>query len=119
MLLAYLSLVATFSTVVLAPNLFVLVAGQLLFGVAVGLLYYSSLFYSMDFGDTKGEHGGIHEAIIGLGNFAGPAVGAGALYFLPHYPSSGTIAVALLLLSGAGGLLGIWWAGNRPRVGGS
>jgi predicted MFS family arabinose efflux permease len=115
LLMAYLCLVFTFAAVVLAPNLFVLVAGQLLFGVAVGLLYYSSLFYSMDLGDTKGEHGGIHEAIIGLGNFAGPAVGAGALHFLPQYPSSGIIAVTLLLLSGAGGLMTIWRAGNRTR----
>ncbi|MGH7968264.1 MAG: MFS transporter, partial [Limisphaerales bacterium] len=115
LLVAYIALVATFASVVLAPNLAVLVAGQLVFGVAVGLLYYSSLFYSMDLGDSKGEHGGIHEAVIGLGNCAGPAVGAGALYFLPQYSSSGTFAVTLLLLSGLGGLLAIWNAG-RQRI---
>jgi hypothetical protein len=69
----------------------------------------------MDIGDTKGEHGGIHEAVIGLGNCAGPAVGAGTLYFLPQYASSGTLAVTVLLLSGLGGLLAIW-NGARQRV---
>jgi hypothetical protein len=79
-----------------------------LFGGAVGFIYYSSLFYSMDLGDTKGEHGGIHEAVIGLGNCAGPAVGAAALFFLPRYPDSGALAVSLLLVSGLAGLLTIW-----------
>ena len=37
------------------------------------------------FGETKGEHGGIHEAAIGLGNFAGPALGAASLDFLPQF----------------------------------
>ncbi len=113
LLAAYLVLVATFATVVLSPNLAVLIMAQILFGGAVGLLYYSSLFYSMDLGDTKGEHGGIHEAVIGLGNFAGPAVGAGALYFLPQYPNSGTLAVTVLLLSGLGGLVAIWRGGRK------
>ena len=31
-----------------APNLLVLAAAQILFGGAIGLIYYSSLFYSMD-----------------------------------------------------------------------
>ncbi|HTL59374.1 MAG TPA: MFS transporter [Candidatus Limnocylindrales bacterium] len=114
LLLSYVSLVASFATVLLAQHVAVLVLGQLLFGVSVGLIYYSSLFYSMDLGDTKGEHGGIHEAVIGLGNCAGPAVGAAALYFLPRYDNSGAYAVSLLLLSGLGGLLTIW-RGNGTR----
>jgi len=82
------------------------------FGSFAGLIYYSSLFYSMDLGDTKGEHGGIHEAAIGLGNFAGPAVGAASLYLLPQYHHSAAIAVSGLLLAGLGGLLAIWHRGN-------
>jgi MFS family permease len=96
----------------MAPNVAVLVLAQLVFGVAAGLIYYSSLFYSMDLGDTKGEHGGIHEAAIGVGNFAGPAVGAAALYFLPEYANSGVLAVSGLLLLGLGGLLTIWRGGG-------
>ena len=108
LLASYLALVGTFAAIVMAPNVAVLVLAQLVFGAVAGLIYYSSLFYSMDLGDTKGEHGGIHEAAIGVGNFTGPAVGAAALYFLPQYANSGTLAVSGLLLLGLGGLLAIW-----------
>ena len=108
LLAAYLALIVTFAVILTVPNLAVLVCAQLVLGLALGLIYYSSLFYSMDVGDTKGEHGGIHEAAIGLGNFAGPAVGAASLHFLPQFANSGTIAVSVLLLCGLGGLLGIW-----------
>ncbi len=108
MLSAYLALIASFIVILTAPTLVVVVLAQLLFGIAIGLIYYSSLFYSMDVGETKGEHGGIHEAAIGLGNFVGPAVGAASLHFLPQYANSGAVAVSVVLLGGLGGLLGIW-----------
>jgi len=38
--------------------------------------------YSMDVGETKGEHGGLHEAMIGAGMCLGPAVGALSLYLV-------------------------------------
>lgn len=104
---SYLALLATFALILTVPSLAVLVLAQLVLGAAIGLIYYSSLFYSMDVGETKGEHGGIHEAAIGLGNFAGPAVGAASLHFLPHYANSGALAVSALLLCGLGGLLAI------------
>lgn len=110
LLLSYLGLVASFAGTVLAPNVAVLVIAQLVFGGAVGLLYYSSLFYSMDRSETKGEHGGVHEAAIGLGNCAGPAVGAATLQLLPQHSQSGTVAVIVLLLCGLCGLIGIWKA---------
>jgi len=91
----------------------VLVSTQIVFGFALGLIYYSSLFYSMDQSDTKGAHGGIHEAAIGLGNCAGPALGAASLQLLPQYPNNGAAAVSLLLLLGLAGLFAIWR--NRPR----
>jgi len=112
LLVSYLALVGTFAAIAMAPNLAVLVLAQIVFGCVAGLIYYSSLFYSMDLGDTKGEHGGIHEAAIGLGNFTGPAVGAASLYFLPQYANSGALAVSALLLLGLGGLLAIWHNGT-------
>src|SRR5205085_11938120 len=108
LLVAYLGLVSSFGAIVLAPNVAVLVTAQLIFGLAVGLLYYSSLFYSMDRSEAKGEHGGIHEAVIGLGNCAGPAVGAAALQLLPQHSQSGTVAVLALMVCGLGGLMRIW-----------
>jgi len=108
LLLAYVGLLVSFGAVVLAPNLSVLIFAQLIFGSSVGLIYYSSLFYSMDRSETKGEHGGIHEAVIGLGNCAGPAVGALALQLLPGLSHSGAFAVIALLFCGLGGLIGIY-----------
>jgi predicted MFS family arabinose efflux permease len=108
LLAAYVGLVVTFAVILLVPNLAVMVAAEIALGLAIGLIYYSSLFYSMDVGDTKGEHGGIHEAAIGLGNCVGPAVGAASLHFLPHSAHSGALAVCVLLLGGLSGLLGIW-----------
>jgi len=107
LLAAYLALMAMFAAILSAPNVAVLVLAQFILGGALGLLYYSSLFYSMDAGDAKGEHGGIHEAAIGLGNFAGPAVRAASPPFFPHHTSNGVIAVSVLLLGGLFGLVAI------------
>jgi predicted MFS family arabinose efflux permease len=105
---AFAILILSFATILLSPDLAVLIVAQIFFGGAIGLIYYSSLFYSMDGGDAKSEHGGIHEAAIGLGNCLGPAMGAAALEFLPQYQNSGAIAVSILLLGGFGGLVAIW-----------
>ena len=113
LLAAYLALAGNFILIVLAPNLFVLIAAQVFFGGALGLIYYSSLFYSMDLSDTKGEHGGLHEAAIGFGNFAGPAVGAASLHFFPQHSHSGVLAVGALLLLGLGGLAWIRKKGEK------
>jgi hypothetical protein len=108
LLSSYLALILSFAVMLIVPKIAVLVTAQLIFGAALGLIYYSSLYYSMDVGETKGEHGGIHEAVIGLGNCAGPAVGAASLHFLSQSPNSGTVAVSALLLCGLAGLLAIW-----------
>jgi len=105
---AFVLLILSFATILMSPNLIVLIVAQIFFGWAAGLLYYSSLFYSMDVGEASSEHGGIHEAAIGVGNCLGPAIGALSLQFLPQSPNSGAIAVSALLLCGCGGLLAIW-----------
>lgn len=96
---------ASFTTILIAPNLWLLLAAQIFFGSAIGLIYYSSLFYALDASDTKSEHGGIHEAAIGIGNCVGPAVGAMSLQLLPQTANAGALAVTTLLLCGFGGLL--------------
>ena len=102
---SYVAMAGCFSLILLVPNLWVLLGAQIIFGLALGLIYYSSLFYSMDVGETKGVHGGLHEAAIGAGNFAGPAIGSTALYFFPRHPDSGTWAVSSMLVAGFLGLL--------------
>jgi len=101
-------LILSFATILLAPAILFMLAAQVFFGAAIGLIYYSSLFYSMDATDTKSEQGGIHEAVIGVGNCLGPAVGAASLQFASGHVNSGAIAVSGLLLAGFGGLFQIW-----------
>ena len=101
---AFAVMILCFGAMLLAAALWMLILSQVVLGMAFGLIYYSSLFYSMDVGETKGEHAGIHEAVIGAGNCCGPAIAAAALLLFPAYPSSGTLAVCLLLLCGLGGL---------------
>lgn len=105
---AFALLIVSFVSILTVPSLAVLIIAQLFFGGAIGLIYYSSLFYSMDAGSAKGEHGGIHEAAIGIGNCLGPATGAVTLQFLPGLPHGSAIAVSVLLLCGFVALLGIW-----------
>ena len=95
-----------YAVLLLGRSLPLLFAAQAVFGLATGLLYYSSLFYSMDVGETKCEHGGIHEAAIGLGICLGPAVGAGALFLAPAQAHAGAYGVTALLFP---------WVLRRPR----
>jgi predicted MFS family arabinose efflux permease len=109
----YAILTLSFVIVLTVPVLGIIVAAQAVFGFACGLMYYSSLFYAMDVGEAPGEHGGLHEAAIGAGIAAGPAVGALSLRLAPGLPHAGAIAVAVLLAAGLAGMLGIWY--RRPR----
>ena len=64
-------LLVSLGAILLARQLWLVVAAQVFFGLATGLIYYSSLFYSMDVGEASSEHGGLHEAFIGAGIFLG------------------------------------------------
>lgn len=112
LLAGYILLVAGFVAVLTAQDLWWLSIGQVAFGFAVGLLYYSSLFYSMDVGEARAEHGGIHEAVMGAGNFVGPGIGAVSLLLAPKSSHAGVWAVGCLL--GVGLLM---LAGFRLRLG--
>lgn len=102
---AYVLLVCSFFGLLMAPNLFIVIGVQIVFGFAIGLIYYSSLYYSMHVGETKGEHGGFHESAIGAGVFVGPALGSGALYLFPGNPNSGAWAVSALLVVGGAAIM--------------
>jgi predicted MFS family arabinose efflux permease len=106
-------LIFSFVTILVAPNLMIVLLAQTIFGMSIGLIYYSSLFYSMDASETKGEQGGIHEAAIGIGNCLGPAMGATALWLAPTDPSIGAWAVSGLLSLGFAGLC---WVRSSSRT---
>jgi MFS family permease len=102
---AFALMVVAFAVILVSPSLAVIFAAQIFFGATAGLMYYSSLFYAMDAQDSTSEHGGIHEAAIGIGNFLGPATGAAALWLAPQNSAVGAWAVTGLLTLGFGGLL--------------
>jgi len=105
-------LLASFVTVMLATQPWLLVLAQIGFGWGVALIYYSSLYYAMDGSDSHGEHGGIHEALIGVGACGGPAISAATLW-LTGAPLAPAAAVAVVLLAGCGMCLGIRRRGLR------
>ncbi len=113
---AFVLLALGFTSTLLARTLWLVIVAQAVFGISCGFMYYSSLFYSMDAGDTKGEHGGIHEAAIGAGIFAGPVVGAAGLWLVPQSPHAATVAVAALLGVGFVVLLGLKWHWGRSSI---
>jgi MFS family permease len=96
---AFVLLAGGFVTMMLAHSVWLLIVAQLFFGWASALLYYSSLYYAMDGSETHGEHGGIHEALIGLGICGGPAVSAVALA-LTGSPSAPAWAVTGFIAAG-------------------
>lgn len=105
LIISYLGMILCFGAILLLRNLWAVVAVQILFGWCLGVIYYSSLYYSMHVGDTKGEHGGVHEAAIGAGIFGGPAIGATSLALFPAHPQSSVAGVAIILAIGFSALL--------------
>jgi predicted MFS family arabinose efflux permease len=116
LLAGYILLIMGFVTVLTADGLLWLGLGQVAFGLAVGSLYYASLFYSMDVGEARAEQGGIHEALMGAGNFIGPGVGALSLVIAPHSPHVGVWSVSGLLAIGLALLVGNRLKGRGARL---
>ncbi len=101
----YILVSATFCGILLLNNLWWMALVQVIFGLSIGLIYYSSLYYSMNDSETMGEHGGLHEAAVGVGLFGGPAIGSAALWLLPSQPQAPVYAVAAMMVCGLGALL--------------
>jgi len=113
LLVGFLGLLVGFLAIVLSSWLWLILIAQLIFGFATGTAYYASLFYSMDVGDAKGEHGGLHEAAIGAGICGGPLIGALALTLTPNTPNVGVWAVGGMLVIGTVALLWLRWRPAR------
>ena len=59
----------------LAIDLAAILFAQLVLGIALGLIYTASLYFGMVLSEGATEHGGYHEALIGLGSVLGPGSG--------------------------------------------
>ncbi len=75
----------------------VMVVAQAVLGIAVGLIYAASLYFGMVLSAGSTEHGGYHEALIGVGQSLGPGAGAVAQLFRPNSVAAGILAVAAVI----------------------
>jgi MFS family permease len=110
---AFVALIGSFVATLLTTHLWMLIAAQVVFGLSVSLIYYSSLFYAMDVGESKGKRGGFHEAAIGLGIFIGPVAGVSALRMFPQWPDAGIWGISALLVAGLGIFLCVRYRGRK------
>jgi hypothetical protein len=80
-----------------ALDLTSMIAWQLLLGCAMGIIYAGSLYFGMVLSSGSTEHGGYHEALIGLGSILGPGTAALTQWQWPNNVRAGVIAVASII----------------------
>jgi MFS family permease len=102
---SFLLLILCFFGFLMSQSIGLLLVAQVGFGLSIGLIYYSSLHYSMNVTENHGSNAGLHEAMIGSGLFIGPAFGAATLYLVPTAIGIGAWSVGGLLCVGFSGLL--------------
>ena len=69
---AFLLLIVSLAAILLATQLWLVVLAQVFFGLATGLIYYSSLFYSMDVGRGQQRARRTARGVHRHGNFPRP-----------------------------------------------
>lgn len=78
LLLSLVALPAGLGLMLFSPNVWWLLLGELVFGLAAGLTYYAALYYAIVLGSASVEAGGAHEGLIGIGLALGPLSGIAA-----------------------------------------
>lgn len=96
------------------------IGGEIVFGVAAGVIYYAALYYAMVASNAAVESGGAHEALIGSGFAVGPVLAGLGKYIAPVVGGAGLgvmIGVSPLVL---GLSIGALWQLARagPRASG-
>ena len=95
--------------VFLVPHVWVAAGALAVYGLSHSLSYAGSLYYSVDSGEEKGAHSGLHEASLGIGICAGPLAGAaGAAVWGAPRAAEWTVLVlaAMVTLGGLAWLYG-------------
>jgi hypothetical protein len=112
------SLGAGVSLALLASSLPTAVLGLFLFGVGMGIIYFSSIYYSLAVGHGAVDAGGGFEALIGLGYVLGPIVGIAARALpLGSNEALNTVgAASVVALGGAALSLKPYFAARRKRA---
>jgi hypothetical protein len=85
MLLAFIGTIVpgTLVHVDLSAALVAMAFAQIVLGFSLGTIYSASLYFGMAISDGSTEHGGYHEALIGLGQILGPLVGVAMQWIRP------------------------------------
>lgn len=74
-----------------------LIFWQVVLGIAQGMIYTASLYFGMVLSEASTEHGGYHEALIGLGSVVGPGAAAMAAAIFPGSLWAGMTPVAIIM----------------------
>jgi hypothetical protein len=100
LLIAASALIAGVALVLLSSTPLGLIAGLVLYGVGMGLIYYSTLYYAMAIGHGAVDAGGNFEALIGLGYVVGPSMGLlGQLFAGRVRAETMTVALTWLVMA--------------------
>jgi len=85
MLFAFIGIIVFGSASRMNPALALLamMAAQSVLGLSIGTIYAASLYFGMAVSEGSTEHGGYHEALIGLGQILGPLLGATMQWLYP------------------------------------
>jgi MFS family permease len=105
MLLSFLGTIipGSLTSIGLPQALMGMALGQITLGLSIGTIYSASLYFGMAVSKGSTEHGGYHEALIGLGQVLGPTVGATTQWIHPGalWPAvfgiAGVVAITILL----------------------
>jgi MFS family permease len=87
----------------LSQALAAMAIAQIVLGFSIGTIYSASLYFGMAVSEGSTEHGGYHEALIGLGQTLGPLTGAIIQWMRPDelWPAaigiSGIVCITVLI----------------------
>ena len=98
----------------LGTALILMAMTQIILGLSLGMIYASSLYFGMAVGKGSTEHGGYHEALIGLGQVLGPIVGVTAQLIRPNalWPVAAGISVVVTATIVTAAIAGLRIAGS-------
>lgn len=100
--------------ILIAPNLPLLCASLVVFGVGHGAIYSSAFYYAMEVGSAGVDAGGKHEAVIGCGYTIGPLSAMAAASAAPTLGTEPKVAAAFGALSIGAGVCA-WWLARRKK----
>ncbi len=75
---------------------------QIALGLCLGMIYAGSLYFGMVLSEGSTEHGGYHEALIGLGSVLGPGAGWLAGWAMPGNSTAVIVAIAGVIFVSVG-----------------